>query len=84
MEAIKQSTTIIREVRGKGLMIGVKYRFRIGELILEALKKGILLLTAGKNVIRLLPPLVIEYEQIDQVVSVLDELTKSFAQKKRL
>jgi len=84
LEAIKQSTTIIREVRGKGLMIGVEYRFRIGELILEALKKGILLLTAGKNIIRLLPPLVIEYEQIDQVVSVLDELTKSFAQKKRL
>jgi len=38
-----------------------------------ALERGVLLLTAGRNVIRMLPPLVITKEQIDRVVNVLDK-----------
>jgi acetylornithine/LysW-gamma-L-lysine aminotransferase len=64
---------IIREVRGRGLMIGVEARFEVLDLILGSLKKGVLLLDAGRNVLRFLPPLVITRSHIDQTVEVLDE-----------
>jgi acetylornithine/LysW-gamma-L-lysine aminotransferase len=65
---------IIREVRGRGLMIGLELRFDVLNVIMETMKKKLLVLDAGRNVVRLLPPLIIEREQIDAVVSVLDEV----------
>ncbi len=43
-------------------------------VILKALEKGVLVLDAGKTVVRLLPPLVIDKAQIDKALSVLDEV----------
>ena len=63
----------VREVRGLGLMLGVELRFPVVDVIMGALSKGVILLEAGKTVVRLLPPLVITREQIDKVVEVLDE-----------
>jgi acetylornithine/LysW-gamma-L-lysine aminotransferase len=65
---------IIREVRGRGLMIGLELRFDVLNVIMETMKNNVLVLDAGRNVVRLLPPLIIEREQIDAVVSVLDEV----------
>lgn len=65
---------IIREVRGRGLMIGVEARFEILDLILGSLEKGVLLLDAGRNVLRFLPPLVITRAHIDRTIQVLDEV----------
>ncbi|MFH0897108.1 MAG: aspartate aminotransferase family protein [Candidatus Bathyarchaeota archaeon] len=65
---------IVREVRGKGLMIGMEFRFDILNLIIGALQRNIIVLDAGSNVLRFLPPLVITEKQIDRVVSVLDEV----------
>jgi acetylornithine/succinyldiaminopimelate/putrescine aminotransferase len=53
-------------------MLGVEFRFDVLNIILKAMDKGVLILDAGRNVLRFLPPLVIEKEQIDKVVSVLD------------
>jgi len=74
LRRLKDKHRIIREARGLGLMIGVELRFDILNVLLGALDKGVLFLDAGRNVVRLLPPLVIEREQIDRVVSVLDEV----------
>ncbi len=63
---------IIREVRGKGLMIGMEFRFDVLNLILGALQRNVIVLDAGRNVLRLLPPLIITEEQINKVISVLD------------
>jgi len=65
---------IIKEVRGLGLMLGMELRYEVLNVILEAAEKGLLVLDAGRNVVRLLPPLVIEKAQIDRAVSVLDEV----------
>ena len=65
---------IVRESRGLGLMIGVELRFDILNIILGAIEKGVLFLDAGRNVVRLLPPLVISEEQVSTVASVLDGL----------
>jgi [amino-group carrier protein]-gamma-(L-lysyl/L-ornithyl)-L-glutamate aminotransferase len=62
----------VKEVRGLGLMLGVEIKFDALNIILNAMKRGVLVLDAGRNVVRFLPPLVIEKEQIDKVINVLD------------
>lgn len=65
---------VIREVRGLGLMVGIELRTR-SQTFLEALiGKGVLALPAGSTVIRLLPPLVIGYEQLDVVIAAIGEV----------
>ena len=71
------NSPIIREVRGKGLMVGIELKEKVAPYIKELQEKKIIALNAGMTVIRLLPPLVITYEQIDHLVSALTEvLTK--------
>ncbi len=68
---IASSVGGIKEVRGKGLMIGLEMEVPAGELRKLAAEKGLLVLTAGENVLRLLPPLVIEKKHCDKALSIL-------------
>ena len=63
---------LIREVRGLGLMIGIDLRVRAMPVVKSLMDEGLLVLTAGTTVLRLLPPLVITREQIDTAVAVLE------------
>jgi len=74
LEGLQAKHKIIKEVRGLGLMLGMELRFDVQNVILKAAEKGVLILDAGRTVVRLLPPLVIEKEQINWAVSVLDEV----------
>jgi acetylornithine/LysW-gamma-L-lysine aminotransferase len=74
LEGLKAKHKMIKEVRGLGLMLGMEMRFDVHNIILKAAAKGVLVLDAGRTVVRLLPPLVIEKQQIDKAVSVLDEV----------
>ena len=67
---------IIREVRGKGLMIGIEVKYPAGKYVLDAMNKGILIHIAGINVIRLLPPLIITQEEASKVINTLKEVLK--------
>jgi acetylornithine/LysW-gamma-L-lysine aminotransferase len=73
LRQIAEQNRIVREVRGLGLMLGVEARFDVHQILTNALGKGVLLLDAGRNIIRFLPPLCIETGQIDQVVSILSD-----------
>ena len=64
----------IREVRGMGLMIGIELKQKVAPYIRALQEKKIIALNAGMTVIRLLPPLVISYQQIDHLVDVLTEV----------
>jgi acetylornithine/LysW-gamma-L-lysine aminotransferase len=64
----------VKEVRGLGLMLGMETKFDVLGTLLKAMQKGVLVLDAGRNVLRFLPPLVIEKEHIDKTVSVLDSI----------
>jgi predicted acetylornithine/succinylornithine family transaminase/N-acetyl-ornithine/N-acetyl-lysine deacetylase len=67
-------TPLIREVRGRGLLLGIELRRRV-QPYLEALReRGVLALPAGPNVIRLLPPLVISEEQLERALGVVEEV----------
>jgi acetylornithine/LysW-gamma-L-lysine aminotransferase len=72
LEGLQAKHKIIKEVRGLGLMLGMELRFDVHNVILKALDRGILVLDAGRTVVRLLPPLVIEKAQIDKAIAVLD------------
>jgi len=72
LEGLQEKYRIIREVRGLGLMLGMELRFDVYNILLGCMDRGVLVLDAGRNVLRFLPPLVIEKEQIDRVVEVLD------------
>jgi acetylornithine/LysW-gamma-L-lysine aminotransferase len=74
LKALEEKYRVVREARGRGLMLGLELRFDVLNVILGAMERGVLVLDAGRNVVRLLPPLVIEKGQIDRVVSVLDEV----------
>jgi len=74
LEGVQTKHKIIKEVRGLGLMLGMELRFDVHNIILKSQAKGVLVLDAGRNVVRLLPPLVIEKEQIDRAVSILDKV----------
>jgi acetylornithine/LysW-gamma-L-lysine aminotransferase len=64
----------IREVRGLGLMIGIELKHKVAPYLKALQEKKIIALNAGMTVIRLLPPLVITYEQIDILVNALTEV----------
>jgi acetylornithine/LysW-gamma-L-lysine aminotransferase len=64
----------VREVRGLGLMVGIEIRQKVAPYLQALMERGVLALAAGLTVIRLLPPLVIEKQQLDRVVDVLQEV----------
>ncbi len=77
LQNLKDRHKIIREIRGKGLMIGIELKFEVKDILLEGIEKGVLLLYSGRNIIRLLPPLVITQEDIAKVLETLDVLLSS-------
>jgi acetylornithine aminotransferase len=62
------------EVRGRGLMVGIELREPCGHLVQAALEQGLLINVTADNVIRLLPPLVIEAAEVDQIIDTLAAL----------
>jgi len=72
LRAIKSNR--IREVRGLGLMIGIELKEKAGPYVQRLMEGGVIVLLAGATVIRLLPPLVITREEIDKVLSVMEEV----------
>ena len=67
-------TPLIREVRGLGLMIGIELKQKVAPYLRALQEHHIIALNAGMTVLRLLPPLVISYEQIDRLVSALEDV----------
>jgi len=66
--------TQIREIRQQGLMIGIELKEKVKPYINQLQQRGILALPAGPTVLRLLPPLTIEYEQLDRVIIALKDI----------
>lgn len=71
---LAETKKTVRERRGKGLMQGLELTEPAADYIRKALKEGLILMGAGANVIRLVPPLVIEKEHVDEMISVLEKL----------
>jgi predicted acetylornithine/succinylornithine family transaminase len=64
----------IVEIRGRGLMLGIVLNANVASAKTECMKKGLLVLSAGENVIRLLPPLTVSKNDIDAAVSIIENV----------
>jgi len=84
LEKLKEKHTMIREIRGKGLMIGIEMKFEIKDILMELIKEGILMLYSGRNILRILPPLVISEDDITKVLHVLDSILTKEEQKRNV
>jgi acetylornithine/LysW-gamma-L-lysine aminotransferase len=72
LEKLKEKHTMIREIRGKGLMIGIEMKFEVKDILFGLIKKGVLMLYSGRNILRILPPLVISEDDVTKVLHALD------------
>jgi predicted acetylornithine/succinylornithine family transaminase/N-acetyl-ornithine/N-acetyl-lysine deacetylase len=72
---------LIREVRGRGLLLGIELTTKVQPYLEKLCERGILALPAGPRVLRLLPPLVISHEQLTHVLNVVEEVLSGSAAK---
>ncbi len=63
----------IKERRGVGLMQGLEFNVPVKDIIGKAMDNGVILISAGANTIRFLPPLIIKKEHIDEMISILEQ-----------
>lgn len=77
LDALVEKYDFLTARRGMGLLQGLVSTMPIGEIVLKALEEGLLVISAGSDVIRFVPPLVIEKEHVDEM---LEKLEKAFSQ----
>lgn len=74
LRAALADKTSVKQIRNKGLMIGIELNYACGELVSMAAEHGVLLNVTASNVIRLLPPLIITEQEIDEAITVLSKI----------
>jgi acetylornithine aminotransferase/acetylornithine/N-succinyldiaminopimelate aminotransferase len=73
LEALRDRHPRIREVRGRGLLIGLEIDGNARAVVRACMDRGLLVLTAGDAVVRFTPPLIITEDDVDRAVAILDE-----------
>ena len=74
LKNLQQKHTIIKEVRGRGLMLAAELNIESAEIVSECMEKGLLINSAGGKTLRFVPPLIITAQDIDQATKVLGEV----------
>lgn len=74
LEGLKKKYPFIKEIRGKGLMIGIELDREGKGAVAECLKKGFLINCTHDTVLRCIPPLIVTFAEIDRLVQALDEI----------
>ena len=73
LDTLVEKYDFIQCQRGMGLMRGLIFDRPVGPIIARAIEKGLILINAGANIIRFVPPLVISKEDVDTMITILDE-----------
>ena len=68
----------VKDIRGKGLMLGIELNKPCAALVEQAWEQGLIINVTAANTIRLLPPLIINQEQVEQLAKTLSELIRGF------
>lgn len=77
LKKLQGKHNIIKEVRGKGLMIACALSIEGAEIVNECMKRGVLINCTGGKTLRFVPPLIISVQDVDQVINVLDEVMEA-------
>lgn len=79
LDALVEKYDFLTERRGMGLMQGLECTLPVGDIVEGCMKKGLVIITAGSNVLRFVPPLVITDGHIDEMIAVLDSVLEEQA-----
>jgi len=74
LEQLKGKYSFIKEIRGLGLIIGVELAIQGGPLVIKAMERGLLMNCTVGNVLRFVPPLIVNRAEIDEAMTILDEV----------
>ena len=66
----------VKEIRGKGLIVGVELDIEAGPIVNKGYERGILLVSAGPNVVRFVPPLTITKEELASAAGILGDILR--------
>jgi len=77
LESLVSRYDFIRERRGLGLMQGLAFTRPVNDIITKALDKGLILINAGADIIRFVPPLIITREHVDEMTAILTDCLES-------
>jgi acetylornithine/N-succinyldiaminopimelate aminotransferase len=77
-ELARRHPRVIEEVRGAGLMLGLKCRVPNTEMVAALRQRGLLAVGAGDNVVRLLPPLIIDESHVGEAIGILDQACRGW------
>lgn len=75
----KEKHSIVKTVKGKGLLLGLELKIEGSEIVKKGLEKGILINCTASNVLRFVPPLIINKEEIDFLISALDNILEIYS-----
>ncbi len=78
LDRLVEQYDCVLERRGTGLMQGLVLECPVGEVTQKALEKGLVIISAGGNVLRMVPPLIITREHVDEMIAVLEEIFKTY------
>ena len=76
--SLQNEYSFVREVRGRGLILGLELDFPGTEVVAQCQERGILINCTAEKVLRFLPPLIVTTEEVDRLIGTLDTL---FAKK---
>ncbi|EIW00020.1 acetylornithine transaminase [Thermoanaerobacter siderophilus] len=75
LKNLKEKHSVIKEIRGKGLMIGCEMNLEeAGDIVTKAMEKGLLINCISHNVLRFVPPLTVTEEEIDTAIIILEDV----------
>uniref|UniRef100_A0A831UCP9 Acetylornithine aminotransferase n=1 Tax=Geobacter metallireducens TaxID=28232 RepID=A0A831UCP9_GEOME len=80
LERLKEKYSVITEVRGIGLMVGMELSVPAGEIVVKGLERGVLLNVAQDRVLRFVPPLVVTKQEVNAMIAVLDGILEEMTQ----
>lgn len=73
LDMLAEKHDCITKRRGTGLMQGLVFEGPVSEIITAAMEKGLVLINAGSNIIRFVPPLIIQEEHVDEMITILEQ-----------
>ncbi|QZY54980.1 aspartate aminotransferase family protein [Crassaminicella profunda] len=78
LEILKSKYNVIEDIQGMGLMLGIKVNIEPKSIVNKCFEKGLLLVGAGKDVVRILPPLNVKKEEIDEAFEILENVLADY------
>jgi len=81
LTGLKERYAFIKEVRGKGLIIGMELTVKGTDIVQKCLEKGLLINCIGENILRFIPPLIVTTAEVDEMMGVLEEVLEDLMHK---